>query len=101
MTALKDILLAVREEHLSKAMLEQYEQQLAALFADMQMAIGEGKKERALFFLERQRPEVSDISIRRLFDATPIGQTLIENEHNVKAVGTMIRSVRSRIFQTY
>lgn len=98
---LKDILIAVKESSLSKGQLEQYEQQLAGIYADMMVAIGEGKKERALYFLERQKPDVSDISIRRLFDATPIGQTLIENEHNVKAVGTMIRSVRSRIFQTY
>lgn len=98
---LSEILSKVREERLSRADLEMYEQTLANLYATMMVRIGELKKERALYFLERQRPEVTDISIRRLWDAIPLGQELIGLECDVKAVARMASSVRSRIYQAY
>lgn len=96
-----DLFREIKETNLSRAQLEKYEQQLASLYAEMMMEIGQLKKERALYFLERQRPEITDISIRRLWDAIPDGQRLIELEANVKAVGRMSSSVKSRIYQNY
>lgn len=95
-----EIFREIKDEKLGRAQLEKYEQQLAALYAEMMMEIGSLKKERALFFLERQRPETTDVSIRRLWDAAPNGQKLIELEANVKAVSRMLSSVKSRIYQT-
>ena len=95
-----DLFREIKDEHLGRQALEKYEQKLAGLYAEMQVEIGSLKKERALYFLERQRPEVTDISIRRQWDAIPNGQRLIELEANVKAVARMYSSVRSRIYQS-
>lgn len=100
MTNLAEILRAIKYEHLGRAELEKYEQSLASLYAEMMIEIGSLKKSRALYFLERQRPETTDISIRRIWDATQDGQQLIENEANVKAVGKMLSSIKSRIYQS-
>lgn len=98
---LTDLFQAVKDEKLGRADLEMYEQKLAGLYAEMMMEIGSLKKERALYFLERQRPETTDVSIRRLWDAIPNGQRLIELEANVKAVSRMLSSIKSRIYQSY
>lgn len=95
------ILQEIKEQNLSKGQLETLEQRLSALYAEYQLEIADLKKERALYFLERQKPEVSDVSIRRLWDAGTNGQRLIECEHSVKAVAKMLSSIKSRIFQTY
>lgn len=100
MNDLAEIIKAVRDEHLSKGMLESYEMHLSNLYAQYMVRIGEIKKERALYFLERQKPDVSDVSIRRVFDATGNGQELIELEANVKAVARLASSIRSRIYQS-
>lgn len=91
----------IKESGLSRAQLENYEQQLAYVFAETMLRIGELKKERALFILERTNPETPDIKIKRLFDANPQGQELIEKEANVKAISRMLSSIRSRIYQSY
>lgn len=98
---LKELFIAVKEENLSKGQLEEYEMKLASIYAEMMVRIGELKKERALYFLERQKPDVSDVSIRRVFDATGDGQLLIELEANVKAVSRILSSIKSRIYQSY
>lgn len=100
MNTLAEILKSVREENLSRGALEKYEQALAGIYADYMLEIGALKKERALFILERTNPETPDVKIKRLWDAGTPGQRLIELEANVKAVSTMTRSVRSRIYQS-
>lgn len=99
--SLLNIIKEIKDENLTRGALEQYEQRLASLYAEMMVEIGELKKERALYFLERQKPDVSDVSIRRLWDAIPDGQRLIELEANVKAVSRMLSSIKSRIYQQY
>ena len=95
------ILREIKDENLTREALEKYEQMLAGLYAEYMMEIGSLKKERALYFLERQKPDVSDVSIRRIWDAIPNGQRLIELEAHVKAVSKMLGSIKSRIYQTY
>ena len=97
---LTELFTAIKEENLSRGQLESYEQHLASLYAEYMIEIGSLKKERALYFLERQKPDVTDVSIRRLWDAGTNGQRLIELEANVKAVSRMLSSVKSRIYQT-
>ena len=97
---LLNILKEIKDENLTRGALEQYEQKLSGLYAEMMIEIGALKKERPLFFLERTKPDVSDVSIRRMWDAIPDGQRLIEQEANVKAVSKMLGSIKSRIYQT-
>ena len=97
---LSDILKEVREENLSKGQLENYEQKLAALYAEMMLEIAEKKKAEAMFFLARSSPEVSDVSIKRAWRGTPEGQRLIELEAYVKATAKMLSSIKSRIYQS-
>ena len=98
---LLETLRIIADENLSREALERYEQKLAGLYAEYMMEIGSLKKERALYFLERQKPDVSDVSIRRIWDAIPNGQRLIELEANVKAVSRVLSSIKSRIYQQY
>jgi len=98
---LTEIFKGIREDKLNRSDLEMYEQKLAGIYSDYMLEIGSLKKERALYFLERQRPEITDISIRRLWDASQNGQRLIELEANVKAVARMSSSIKSRIYQSY
>lgn len=90
----------IRESNLSRGALESYEQQLSYIYSETMLRVGELKKERALFILERTNPETPDIKIKRLFDANTLGQELIEKEASVKAVSRMLSSVRSRIYQS-
>jgi len=98
---LAEILKSIKEQNLSKGKLEEYEQDLASLYATMMMRIGELKKEKAIYILERTNPETPDIKNKRLWEAGTKGQELIELEANVKAASQMMRSVRARIYQQY
>lgn len=105
MNDLTTILQSVRESNLSRQQLESYEQQLAALFADMRMEIGDLKKKKAIFFLIQEKDEEGkkrpDIKVRRIWEGTQDGQRLLGLEEDARAVKRMGDSVRSRIFQTY
>ena len=94
---------AIKEERLDRTALEKYEQELSAVYADMMVEIGRLKKARALYFysMEQEHPELPDIKIRRVWDATDDGMKLIQYENEVKAVAKMLSSIKSRIYQTY
>ncbi len=103
MSNLSEILSAVKEENLSKGQLELYEQKLAALYADYMMRIATLKKARAMYFYakEQSNPELPDVKIKRVWDATDDGLELIQKEAEVKAVSRVLSSIKSRIYQTY
>lgn len=100
---LRDLLTEIKEENLTRDRLEAYEQQLSVLYAEMMMSIATLKKSRALYFYakEQEHPELPDVKIKRVWDATDEGLSLIENEANVKAVSRMLGSIKSRIYQSY
>lgn len=96
-----DLFKAVKEQHLSKGQLEAYEQQLAHLFADMNLEMAEIEKEEAVFFYERTKPDVSDISIKRAWRVTEKGQRQILLKRYLAATSKVLSSIKSRIYQQY
>jgi len=98
---LLELLVAVKEQHLGKDQLEQYRDQLASLYADMQIEIAGLEKEEAMYFYKRMNPETSDISIKRSWKATESGQRLILLNRYVKAIAKVIDSLKSRLYNIY
>ncbi len=98
---IKKLLEEVKEQFLDKDKLESYHSALSNIYAEMQFEIADLKKSRALFFIERSVGKVSDVSIKREWDATPAGLTLMEIELAVKAVSKILSSLKSRLYNVY
>jgi hypothetical protein len=92
---------AVKEQNLTKTQLENYHSVLSSLYADMSIEVAEIKKERAVYYYERTKPDVSDISIRRSWEVTEKGQRLILVEAYVKATSKLLSSLKSRLYSIY
>ena len=100
MSTLLDTLQAVKEKDLPEAKLEEYSDTLTSLYADMMIEIATLKKSRAIYFYtkEQEHPEMPDVKIKRVWDATDEGQELIKLEHYVKATSKVLSSIKSRLF---
>lgn len=92
---------AVKEEHLGKDQLEKYRDMLSSLYADMQVEMASIEKGEALFFYEKTSPEVTDISIKRLWLATAAGQRKILLNRYLKATEKILSSLKSRLYSQY
>jgi hypothetical protein len=99
---LAEILQGVRDEHLSRAALESYEQKLTALYSDYMLRIATLQKAESLYFysMEQQNPEMPDVKIKRAWRATDDGIELRQKEIEVKVIAKNLSSIKSRIFQT-
>jgi hypothetical protein len=98
---LLELLQAVKEQHLGKDQLEQYRDQLASLYAEMQIEMADLEKLEAIFFYSHKTPEASDVSIKREWRVTKEGQRLILLNRYVKATAKVIDSLKSRLYSIY
>ena len=98
---IKKLLEEVKEQSLDKDKLENYHSLLSNIYADIQFEIADIKKSRAVFFFDRSDKDVSDISIKRLWEVTEDGLKLIELEASVKAVSKILSSIKSRLYNVY
>lgn len=100
---LTELFSKIKEESLSRGQLEQYEQDLASVYAEMMMKIATLKKSRALYLYTKgqEHAELPAVKIKIIWDATDEGLSLIELESQVKAVSRILSSVKSRIYQSY
>lgn len=103
MSQLLQLLEAVKDHNLSKTQLEQYRDSMVHLHTQMQLELAEKEKLCATFFIERKvaDPEVSDISIKRIWKATEAGLREIELNRFIKAVAKEIDSLKSRLYSIY
>ncbi len=92
---------AVKEEHLSKDKLELYRDQLSSLFAEMSVEMAGIEKAAAIFFYERTKPDVSDISIKREWQATASGQRQILLKRYLRATEKILSSLKSRLYNVF
>lgn len=101
MISLKDLIVAVKEERLTKDQLESYHSQLSSLYAEMQLETAIVEKEKALFFerVKASYPDSSDISIKRQWLAGAKGQREIELKRYLLATKELISSLKSRIYK--
>lgn len=96
---LRELLDAVKEKNLSKDQLEAYRDDLANLYAQMQLEMAEVRKSKALFFAEQ--PEKTDKGTERKWQATGKGLREIELSHYSKGVEKVLSSLKSRLYNVY
>ena len=98
---LKDLILAVKTQNLSKDQLEAYRDQLSGLYADMQIEMAGLEEIEALFMVE---PDVKDRSVAErkvLWKARKEGQRLIVLKRYCLATKEILNSLKSRLYSIY
>ena len=100
---LQELIDKVDERTLSKEDLEMYRDQMSKLFAQLQLETAEVEKQKALFFedLKQKDPTLSDVSIKRKWQATSKGLREIELKRYSLALKEMLNSLKSRVYSIY
>lgn len=96
---LKELFIAVKEKNLSKTQLEEYRDELSSLFAQIHLEMAEKEKAEALFIVESKL--ASDVAKKRIWNATPDGQRLIDLKHMSKGAEKILSSLKSRLYAIY
>lgn len=96
---LQDLIIAVKEQNLSKDQLEQYYSDMANLYAEYQLRLADIRKQKAIFFIKQ--PEKTSIATERKWQATDLGLEEIDFSHSNKALEKLIGSLKSRIYNVY
>ena len=96
---LSDLILAVKEQNLSKEQLEGYSDQLSSLFAQMVLEKSDLEKAEAMFMAEDKYANDSVAQRKVLWKSLPSGQRLIELKNYLIATKEMILSLKSRTFR--
>lgn len=94
-----ELIKAVNEKSLSKEQIEGYRDELANLFALMQVELAEVRKLKAIYFVEQK--EKTDVGTERKWQITKEGQREIELSHYSKATEKILSSLKSRLYQLY
>lgn len=97
MITLKEALVKVRDQNLSKTELEFYFDEISILLAHLYEEAADLEKEEAMFLADRIEGE-SVISKKVSWKATPQGQRLIVVKRWISATKTVLGSVRNRIY---
>lgn len=97
---LQDLIIAVKEQNLTKDQLEGYRDQLSGLFAEMQIECAELEKKEALFMNTKTVDDsVAEIKIR--WKASAEGQRLITLKRYCLATKELLNSLKSRLYSIY
>jgi len=97
MTKLEQLIIAVKEENLTKTQLEDYFKEVTELRVDIKMQRAVVKKEKALFMVKRDAGE-SISSRKEVWDASDTGQRLIDLDTYVTVTRDLLDSIRTRIY---
>lgn len=102
---LQELIESVKEQSLSKDALESYRDQLSSLYAQMQLELSDVEKSKALYFDQYKDAmggkEVSDISIKRSWQAGVKGLREIELKRYCLATKEILNSLKSRLYSIY
>jgi len=98
MITLKDLIVSVKEQNLSKDQLEAYRDQLSGLYAEMQMEMADLEKEEALF---TGKLDGSAISRKIAWKITESGLRLIMLKRYCLATKELLNSLKSRLYSFY
>lgn len=99
MTSIKDIILGIKEQNLTKFDLENYASMLDILSAELELELATVEKEEALFLANSK--EKTRNGAERVFNASELGQKEIELKRNLRAISKLASSVKTRIFQKF
>lgn len=96
---LRDLLEAVKEKHLSKDQLEEYRDDLANLFAEMQFELADIRKAKAMHVFTSEAGSMAAKEAE--WAASPNGQREIELSHYCKGTEKILSSLKSRLYNVY
>lgn len=97
---LQDLIIAVKEQNLSKDQLEGYQQEMSGVYAQMQIEMADLEKKEALFMVKKS-PEDSVAQMKIWWKATEEGQRLIVLKRYCLATKTLLNSLKSRLYSIY
>ena len=95
--SLRDLILAVKEQRLTKEDLEKYFDQLCILEAELHLEIADLERTHALYLDSSEEKTHADKE--RKFNATKEGLRLKELKKYVEAIKPLLASVNNRIYQ--
>lgn len=100
---LTELIVAVKEKNLTKDQLENYRDEMSHVYADMQVELSEVEKAKALFFDTNKNiaPELTDISIKRKWQANQLGLREIVLKRYCLATKELLNSLKSRLYSIY
>lgn len=96
---IRDLIVAIKEQGLTKEQLEGYHSELTSLYATMSLDMADIEKEEALYLNDCEEP--TKAGAERKWNATEQGQKAITLKHNLRAIEKLLSSVKSRIYQIY
>lgn len=99
MSKLTELFTAVREENLNKYQLEKYHKELSELYSQMHLEMADIKKKKGLFMAKS--PEISTASMKRTWEGSEDGQREIDLKGYIRATSTQLRSLQTRMYNTY
>lgn len=97
---LEEAILKIREENLSKDMLEKYHLALSSLLYDMKQEVASLEKEKAIFMAKKEAGQ-SVADRKTEWGGTPSGQRLLEMKGKVSGTSTMVGSIKTRLYSIY
>ena len=97
---LTELIVAVKEQNLSKDQLEGYQQQMSEVYAQMQFEMADLEKQEALYMNGKNEDE--SVANRKItWKATKEGQRLIVLKRYCVATKTLLNSLKSRLYSIY
>jgi len=97
---LQDLILAVKEQNLSKDQLEAYRTDISDIFVKLQMEMADLEKEEALYMNGKSVDE--SVAQRKItWKATQGGQRLITLKRYGLACKELLNSLKSRLYSIY
>jgi hypothetical protein len=97
---LTELIVAVKEQNLSKDQLEEYQQQMSEVYAQMQFEMADLEKQEALYMNGKNEDE--SVANRKItWKATKEGQRLIVLKRYCIATKTLLNSLKSRLYSIY
>lgn len=97
---LQDLIIAVKEQNLSKDQLENYRNDMSGVYAQMQLEMADLEKQEALF-MNKKLPNESVAQVKINWKATETGQRLILLKRYCLATKELLNSLKSRLYSIY
>lgn len=97
---LHELIIAVKEQNLSKDQLEDYRNDMSGVYAQMQLEMANLEKQEALF-MNKKLPEESVAQVKINWKATESGQRLIVLKRYCLATKELLNSLKSRLYSIY
>ena len=101
---LEELIIAVKEQGLTKTQLESYSDSLTSLYADMNLEMAEIEKQQALFWVAKKyqgEVKATNVEVDHAWDVTDKGLRQIVLKRYIKATEKLLSSVKHRIYSTY